>query len=165
MDDEFSSYAAARWDSLVRAAVFMGSSPVEAQDLAQVTLLRCYLKWTRVSGAGDRDAYVYRILVNCMNDSRRRRWWSEQAASQLPDDVPVDASGRVETEDAIERAMSTLNRDHRDVVVLRIFVQLTQDQTASALGIPVGTVKSRLHRALAQLSLNPHILELEGRAQ
>ena len=78
VDPDFATYAAARWASLVRSAVFLGCSREDAQDLAQVTLLRCYVSWAKVQRADDRDAYVYRVLLNCLRDSRRRRWWGER---------------------------------------------------------------------------------------
>jgi RNA polymerase sigma factor (sigma-70 family) len=62
--------------------------------------------------------------------------------------------------DAIHQALAGLTKPQRDVVVLRYFVQLTEAQTADALGIPAGTVKSRLSRALAALAGSDHLTEL-----
>lgn len=76
-DGEFSAYASARWATLVRSAVFLGCTLDEAHDLVQTTLLRCFTAWRKVENANDRDAYVYRILLNCYRDSRRRRWGRE----------------------------------------------------------------------------------------
>jgi DNA-directed RNA polymerase specialized sigma24 family protein len=73
-DAAFSEYAAARWRVLVRGGVLLGCDVAESEDLAQQTLLRCYLKWGRVEGAVDRDAYVARIQLNLLRQGRRRRW-------------------------------------------------------------------------------------------
>lgn len=166
MDDDgyFSAYAAARWGDLVRSAVVLGCTVEDAHDLAQTTLVRCYLSWGKVSKADDRDAYVYRILLNCHRDSRRRRWWGERPTSVLPERHVPDSTPQVDVTDAIRRALSDLSHEHREVVVLRHLAQLSEQQTADILRVAPGTVKSRLSRALAQLAGNSHIADLaEGR--
>ena len=86
MDDaEYDAYVLARWPALVRAAVGLGCDAEEARDLAQTTLLRCYVAWRKVRKARDRDAYVYRILLNCHRDSQRRQWWGEVPTAEMPD--------------------------------------------------------------------------------
>ena len=159
-DDEFSAYAAARWATLVRAAVFLGCTLDEAQDLAQTTLLRCYTAWPKVARADDRDGYVYRVLVNCHRDSRRRRWWGERPTERLPEQSTPDGTEAVHLTDAVHRALEGLSRPNREVVVLRYFAHLSERQTADALGIAPGTVKSRLSRALAQLAADDHLVDL-----
>lgn len=163
-DGDFSAYAAARWANLVRSAVVLGCTLEDAYDLAQTTLLRCYLAWGKVSKADDRDAYVYRILLNCHKDSRRRRWWGERPTSMLPEQHVPDSTPQVEIADALRRALDDLSREHREVIVLRHLAQLSEQQTADILRIAPGTVKSRLSRALGQLAGNSHIADLaEGR--
>lgn len=164
-ESDFEAYAAARWSSLVRSGVFLGCSLEDAQDLAQTTLLRCHVAWSKVQRADDRDAYVYRVLLNCLRDSRRRRWWGERPTSRLPEGHVADGSMAVAVADAVHRAMAGLSPAHRDVVVLRYLADLSEQQTARILGIEVGTVKSRLSRALARLSSDSHLLDLtEGPA-
>lgn len=158
---DFSAYAAARWSTLVRSAVFLGCSIEDAHDLVQVTLLRCFQKWRRVQGAEDVDAYVYRVLVNCLRDSRRRRWWAELPTDTLGDDASRvdDQSESVVLADAVHRALADLSPVSREVVVLRYLAQLSEQQTADALGIPAGTVKSRLSRAVARLADSSHLVD------
>src|SRR6188472_2033671 len=60
---EYAAYVEQAWGTLVRAAVFLGALPHEAEDLAQTTLVRCYTGWDKVSSADNRDAYVYRMLL------------------------------------------------------------------------------------------------------
>lgn len=160
-DAEFAAYAEEAWGSLVRSAVFLGCRLPEAEDLAQTTLTRCYAAWDKVRAADNRDAYVYRVLVNSLRDSKRRRWWGEHATDQLPETpaggVRRDATADVDTADAVHRAMAGLSKVNRDVVVLRYFAHLTEQQTAEVLGVPPGTVKSRLSRALAQLASDSHL--------
>ena len=65
----------------------------------------------------------------------------------------------------MHRALGGLSKPHRDVVVLRYFANLSEQQTAHALGVGAGTVKSRLSRAMAKLSADSHLLDLtEGNA-
>ena len=162
----YADYVEQSWPTLVRAAVFLGARPHEAEDLAQATLVRCYTGWELVSSAENRDAYVYRMLLNSLRDSRRTRWFrSSQPYADLPAEPAPgpDASERVAVADAVHRALGSLTKPNRDVVVLRYFVQLSERQTADVLGIPPGTVKSRLSRALAHLAVNDHLLDLSGR--
>jgi RNA polymerase sigma-70 factor (sigma-E family) len=160
-DADFSAYAAARWPALVRSAVFLGCSVDEAEDLVQTTLAKCYAAWRRVERADNRDAYVYRVLLNAQRDSRRRRWWGERPTDLGPDPrVTTDPTLLVAVTDAVERALGDLSRVNREVVVLRYYAELTEQQTADVLGIATGTVKSRLSRALSRLALNPHLADL-----
>ncbi len=163
MDDEtdFAEYADASWRTLVRSAVFLGCTLPDAEDLAQTTLVRCYTAWPRVAAAENRDAYVYRILVNALRDVHRKQRWRERPTAVLPDAAVDDATDSYDTVDSIHRALAALSRGNRDVVVLRYFTQLTERQTAQALGIAPGTVKSRLSRALAQLAGSHHLSDLD----
>lgn len=160
-DGDFSAYASARWGTLVRSAVFLGCTVDEAQDLAQTTLLRCYTSWRRVQKADDPDAYIYKILLNCHRDSRRRRWWGERPSDALPErPTGVDDTSAVDIADAVDRALGELSKVNRQVVVLRYYAHLSEHQTAQVLGIAPGTVKSRLSRALAQLAASSHLKDL-----
>jgi len=146
---------------MVRAAVLLGCTAHEAEDVVQSTFTRCYEKWPAVSRADNRDAYVHRMLVNCFNDSRRRRWWQERPTESLPEVAEgADREEQVVTHDAIERALACLTPALRVVVVLRFYAELSETEAAEALGVPLGTVKSRSSRALAHLAGNRHLTEL-----
>jgi RNA polymerase sigma-70 factor (sigma-E family) len=162
-DGDFSAYATARWGSLVRSGIVLGCTLDDAQDLAQTTLLRCYTAWRKVQRAENRDAYVYKVLLNSHRDSRRRRWWGERPASVLPDRGSPDDTVEVENADAIRRALADLSPVNREVVVLRYYAHLTERQTADLLHIAPGTVKSRLSRALTQLADSTHLADLTER--
>ena len=164
-ESDFADFAREAWGTLVRSAVFLGCSLHEAEDLAQTTLVRCYTAWPSVVAADNRAAYVYRMLLNCLRDSKRRRWWGERATEHLPEPGrgaggrARDAMAGVDTADAVHRALAGLSKPNRDVVVLRYFAGLTEAETAEALTVPAGTVKSRLSRSLAQLSANDHLAD------
>ncbi|WP_370249619.1 SigE family RNA polymerase sigma factor [Nocardioides sp.] len=155
-DVEFSDFVATRWARLVRAAVLLGCTPHEAEDVVQTALTRCLVKWRQVQRADDRDAYVYRVVVNTFTDGRRRRWTGERPTEVLPDAAaPGDATAAVDERDRVVRALAQLGGDARTAVVLRYYAHLTEQQMAVALGVAPGTVKSRLSRALRDLA--PHL--------
>ena len=151
-DQEFTEYVGTRWPRLVRSAVLLGCSPVEAEDVVQTALTRCLVHWRRVQRADDRDAYVHRILVNTFVSSRRRRWTREEATSDLPELPGADHTVAVDDADA----------DQRTAVVLRYYAHLTEQQMAVVLGVAPGTVKSRLSRALRVLAADSNLAELRG---
>ncbi|MDK3258571.1 SigE family RNA polymerase sigma factor [Blastococcus capsensis] len=161
-DEEFARFVDERWPVLVRSAVLLGCTPPEAEDLVQTALVRCYVAWGRVRGATNRDGYVYRVLVNCHHDSHRRRWWRERPTGELPEVPADDLTGQVDDADAVRRALRRLSPAHREVVVLRYYAHLGEQQIADALQIAPGTVKSRLSRALTQLSTDLDVSELRG---
>lgn len=148
-DEDFSTYVAARWASLVRVGIYLGCTPTEAEDLVQSTLMRCYRSWSRVRRADRVDAYVHRALVTTLAKSRRRLWRGEIPTAELPDLPAGDALAPSDARADLHRALGRLSRDHRTVLVLRFVGDLTEQQTADALDVPVGTVKSRVARALA----------------
>ncbi len=163
-DEDYSDYVSARWPALLRSAVLLGCSLHEAEDLVQAALVNCYVSWDKVAEAADRDAYVYRVLVNTHTSNHRRRWWREHPSHRLPENAAMqDANALVDVADLVQRALAGLSVANRQVVVLRFFADLTEQQTAAALGIPAGTVKSRLSRAISQLAKDPHLADLLGR--
>lgn len=160
-DEDYSDFVMQRWASLVKSAILLGCTVPDAEDLVQTALMRCYSSWGKVARAADRDAYVYRVLLNAHTDSRRRRWWGETPTAELPDRSHRDSDHEaVDLSDAVRRALSRLSLVNRQVVVLRYYVHLSEQQTAQALGITAGTVKSRLSRGLNQLAADPDLAGL-----
>lgn len=158
-DDEFAAFASNRWLSLARSAVLLGASHHEAEDLAQTVLMRCYISWGRVATAVSPDAYVARMLVNEFARSRRRKWWQERPVADLPETGVPDDTDRAGGADAVARALAGLGVGHREVVVLRHYLHLSDRQIADALGIPEGTVRSRLSRAHQRLAADPNLAD------
>lgn len=146
---DFSEYVDARRTMLVRSAVLMGCSLPEAEDVVQTTLLRCFRSWTRVQQASNPEAYVYTSLVNTFRDSRARRWHDELPVGDLPEDATEpDLSGPI----AVRRALAELSQEHREVLVLRFYADLSEREVCDALALPASTVKSRTARAKQALS-------------
>jgi RNA polymerase sigma-70 factor (sigma-E family) len=163
-DEEYSAYVGARWSTLIRAARLLGCSADEAEDVVQAALVKCYVSWSKVSTADDRDGYVYRVLLNTRR-SLLRKARSTQSLSGAKEPEPRNGSNdydAVDLTESVERALSSLTPNARQVVVLRFFVDLSEKQTADVLGVATGTVKSRLSRALAQLSKDPHLADVPG---
>jgi RNA polymerase sigma-70 factor (sigma-E family) len=160
-DEEFAEYAGARWSALVRSAVLLGCNAHDAEDMVQSTLSRCYVFWAKVRAAHNRDAYVYRMLVNVLKDSRRRHWSAERPFADVPEMTDEnDHASRVESVDSVERALGHLSEANRSVVVLRFYARLSERETAEALNISLGTAKSRLSRALSELAKSEHLSDL-----
>ncbi len=153
-DADFAAYMAARWPFLVRSLVLIGCPRHEAEDVAQTGLARCYTSWDRVRKADDVDAYVYRTVLNCWHKSRKRRWWGEVPTEYLPEaPSTMDVTDQVLLRQALEEQLGRLSAEHREVLVLRFVADLTEPQVAEVLDVPVGTVKSRVSRALAHIDL------------
>ena len=124
-----------------------------AEDATQQALLAIWRNLPELRDPARFDAWSYRLLVNaCHVEARRTRQWSPNLRA-LPADGPAapDAVGSVVDRDQLERGFRRLSIDHRAVVVLHHYLDLTHEEIAEALGIPEGTVRSRLHFAMRGL--------------
>ncbi len=128
----------------------------DAEDITQETFLGIHSSMTRFKGASKLSTWIYRIAMNhCLEHTRRHR------PEMLPllDDVihspssndPQLSAEQACTSDAIQRALLGLSYEHRQVVVLHELQELTYSEIADSLGIPIGTVKSRLFNAMRRL--------------
>ena len=151
--DAFAELAGAAITRLDASARLILRDRELARDAVQETLIRA---WRDLPGLRDPDrfdAWLHRLTVHaCLDLVRRRR--------RRPIEVelgPLDLVGRVDQlsdlalRDELDRAMARLEPEHRAVLVLRFYVGLPLPEAASSLGIPLGTAKSRLHRAIAAL--------------
>lgn len=140
-----------------------GGNRAQAEDLVADVLARMYLSWHRIE-PGNGFGYARRALVNLHTD-----WWRglrrqrETLIAVVPDEVTTgtDHSGRLAQQDSVLRALRQLTRRERAVVVLRYFLDLTEQDTAVELGVSRGTVKSTNARALAKLRVSPDLVEPE----
>ncbi len=149
-DSEFAEYMAARQPSLLRTAYVLTGDRHTAEDLVQTAFAKLYLSWDKVQRRESIDGYVRRILVNEHNSLWRRPWKRrETTVSELPTDVATEpAAGR---DRELWDFVQTLPRKQRVVIVLRYYEELSEAETAAALGVSVGTVKSQSSRALATM--------------
>lgn len=144
----FEEFVVARRAALLRTAYLLTGNHQDAEDLVQTALIKAVPQWKKIA---DRpEPHVRKILARESVTRWRRRRWRE-----VPTDVPSEslAAGQeptVERED-LHRALLALAPRQRAVIVLRYYDDLTEAQTASVLGISVGTVKSHARDGLARL--------------
>jgi len=163
-EEDYRAFVDARYARLVRAAILFGSGEQDAEDAVQDALIRCYGAWARVSAADDRDAYVYRVLINGIARSRRRRWHGEIPYQQVPEPPPTDdPATKMSLSHSVRASLERLGHEQRQVLVLRYFADLTEAQIAAVLRIAPGTVKSRASRAIAALSEDESLSDLIAR--
>ena len=133
-------------------------SASEADDACQEALIKIVRSLPRFDGRSTFATWAYRIATNASLDElrRRKRRPSLQAVGDAAIDVVDDAAsrrvGRIDDQLAIDDALATLSDDFRVVVVLRDVVDLDYQEIANVLDLPLGTVKSRIARARAQLA-------------
>ena len=147
-DPEFAAYVTARRRALLQSAWLLTGDWHLAEDLVQTALAKAYLKWGRID---DHDAYVRRVLTTTYVTWWRRRWTGEHPTERLPEGAMPDAHAATDVRTQLFGVLRELPRRQRAVVVLRYFEDLTETQTAAALGCSVGTVKSQHSRAMARL--------------
>nr|WP_231956740.1 MULTISPECIES: SigE family RNA polymerase sigma factor [unclassified Actinoplanes] len=145
------AFVRARYGSLLRTAFLLCGDRGKAEDLVQTTLAKTVVAWSRLQRAESIDNYVQRVLVNTFVSSRRRRSWWEQPLGRLMDTAARDEYVTVEQRDLLRRALDGLPARQRAAVVLRYYEDLSEQDTASALGCSVGTVKSLCSRGLQAL--------------
>jgi RNA polymerase sigma-70 factor (sigma-E family) len=153
----FAEFVTARRDALVRTAYLLTGDRQLAEDLVQAALVRVWPRWERIGSVENVDAYVRRVLMSVFLSWRQRFWWREVATDVLPDRADTrgsggDPGGGPGSDRAVLlTAIKHLPPKQRAVIALRYFLDLSEADTADALGCSVGTVKSHSSRALAKL--------------
>ena len=155
-DARFNSYVVPELEVLYRVAYSITKNKVDAEDLVQETLLRAYRAIERFDGRYPR-AWLLTIMRNAqINRVRRKRPElmkdPDTTMSQLADESTEAADAETQIMDQtmsapIETALNSLSEKYRSVVDLVDINELSYKEAAETLGIPVGTVMSRLHRA------------------
>jgi RNA polymerase sigma factor (sigma-70 family) len=146
-DEHFEAVWRRDRDGLRRAlALSLGDAQL-ASEAVDEAFTRAYARWARVSQFDDPTAWVYRVAANWATGwLRKRRLRPVRPAEEL-DTASVD----VVADRAVLDAIESLPAPQRAVVVLRFYLDWEVPRIASALDVPPGTVKSRLHRALSHL--------------
>lgn len=154
---------AAAWEALVHAhqapvfrlAYLILGNAADAEEIAQDAFVRAYLALADFDAERPFRPWILQITRNLARNRRRRigrhwanlkRWWQQQPAP--PDQKPF--ADRTHSQ-LLWQAVRQLKPAWQEVIYLRYFLQLSEAETAAALDIAPGTVKSRLHRALAAL--------------
>ena len=159
----FDEFVVTRSPALLRTAYLLTGDHGLAEDLLQTTLAKCWFAWGRIDGPP--EPYVRRALATTYATWWRRKWRAERPTGELPDRGAAAATAPVEDRDALWRALGLLPRRQRAVVVLRYYEDLSEAETAAALGISTGTVKSQAAKALSALRRDADLQRAIGGAQ
>ena len=128
------------------------SGPDDASDASQQTFLQVFRNITQFAGQSRFETWLFRIVLNECFQFRRRR--ARRPACSLCVDVMDDVPGQERSTDAselLEMALARLDPDLRSIFLLREIEHLSYEAIAETLGIPAGTVASRLNRARREL--------------
>ncbi len=156
--------------AFLAALGFLGN-PEDAREASQEAFVRAYRALARYDTSRPFYPWYYRILRNlCLDRIQRRKRApipSEhiERAAQTPSTLlgrsPEASTIGARTQLRVQRCIDRLSVDHREIIYMRHYQDLSYDEMAEALGVPVGTVMSRLYRARAALR---RLLEEEGEA-
>jgi RNA polymerase sigma-70 factor (ECF subfamily) len=152
-------------ERLYQTLLRLCGSSEDAKDVLQDTFLRAYEKLDQFQGDSSFYTWVYRIGVNlALSGHRRKRsrisigragehegHGYDEAADLSPEADPTYHLERAEREQIVETALGQLGPEHRAVVVLKDFDGRRYEEIGAILIVPVGTVRSRLHRARCEL--------------
>ena len=164
-----------RWERKIYALAYGILGSVEdARDASQETFIAAYRNLQGFRGEARVSSWLHRIAVNqCITRQRRAR---VRAETGLEDEIessgegllstragesPARASESKQRAEAVRRAVASLPQELREVVLMKEFEELTFQEIADALQVPLSTVKSRLYTALRQLRLRLERFELE----
>jgi RNA polymerase sigma-70 factor, ECF subfamily len=147
---DFEALFRAHWSRAFRAAYLVVHDTAAAEDIAQESFLAAMRALDRFDRRRPFGPWLHRIVVNRAIDWARAR--ALRAEAELVETAaPVADGGDRADADALATAMRTLSPEHRAVIVLRYLLEYTPGEIASLLGLPRGTVNSRLRRGLDAL--------------
>ena len=155
------------WETLVRryqgiafrTAYMLAGNAADAEEAAQDGFVKAHRALGRFRRGAALKPWLLRIVANEARNrrrsaTRRERLALRAAAEDRPGDAVPSPEAALLARESHERllaAVERLSEEHRDAVACRYLLELSEEETAAALGIRKGTVKSRLSRALAQL--------------
>jgi RNA polymerase sigma-70 factor, ECF subfamily len=146
----------AHGDRLFRSACLLCGDQAEAQDLVQETLLQAVRSGPRFRVGSRVYTWLHGILLNLTRHyyrDRKRMVYDEELAREEPA-PPEERPNRLDVElisGALKEALGGLSGPHREVLILRFYEDMKIHEIATHLGISKGTVKSRLHYAIAEM--------------
>lgn len=151
-DSAFVEFVQSASPGLFRFAALLTQDPERAQDLVQEALVGLYVRWPKIE-SGDPFAYARRSIVNKNRSYWRRRPWRLVSVIPMPDGPDLhDAIALSDTRATLTLGLKDLAPREREVVVLRFLEDLSERDTAEAMGVTIGTIKSTTSRALHKLS-------------
>lgn len=153
--DAFSELARASSDRLYAIATLILRDTDRSQDAVQEALVSAWRDVRALRNPDAWDAWLHRLTVRaCYKLAKQERRRNQVELHVLPDvatERATDFSSAIVERDRIDRELGRLTLDQRAVMVLHFYADLTLEQAADILDIPVGTAKSRLHYGLRAL--------------
>ena len=150
---DFDAFVRDNLDGLLRTAYLIAWDAKEAEDLVQECLFKVACRWGRIAGMEQPLAYTRRVLIHLAlrESGRRARRRAELGVRATELGAEAAALAGLETREELLAALAALPPRQRAVIVLRYFLDLTEVETARALGCSTGTVKSNAAKALTHL--------------
>lgn len=174
-DREFAAVALPLLPDVARVARALVRDPADADDLVQETFLRAYRYWHTFERGSDCRRWLSQICRNVLSDSRRRgRLETAVEDAELESLAAVrihkaalaaglgEVYARIDLGPAILAAIAKLDPIFREIIVLSDIEDLSYDEIAAQLEIPIGTVRSRLYRARRHLQEDLMIYALDA---
>lgn len=158
--DEFEQIAMPHVRSLLRAARRLSLDPAASEDLVQEAMLLAWRGFHQFNRGANARAWLFRILFNCFYARARKE---RKAAFASLSEVQGGSGPMLQEAVEIAEAFQALHEEHRAVLLLGVVEGFTCQETAGILGVPIGTVMSRLSRA--RKALRDRLSPGEGKAQ
>jgi RNA polymerase sigma-70 factor (ECF subfamily) len=151
--DAFATLAGAAVFRLDAAARLILRDPDQAKDAVQETLVRAWRDLPTLRSPDRFDAWLHRLLYRaCIDEARRlRRHHVDVQLTSIDTPLVGDMTSSISDRDQLDRGFSRLEPEARALIVLHHYLDLPLPEVAIVLGIPLGTAKSRLHRALGSM--------------
>ena len=150
--DAFAALVTAATSRLYALACLILRDADRAEDATQEAFVRAWREMPKLRDADRFDAWLRRLVVNaCYDESRRVTRRAEVSLLSIVDRSVLDTSAASAESDRVERAFLQLPLDQRTVLVLQHYEALSHTEIAATLGIPVGTVKSRVRYGVAAM--------------
>ena len=148
---------------LLGTLYYLVGNQEDARDALQETFLKCWRRRTMLPEVDNLKAWVFQVALNTGRDLRASAWKRKKlpltGIEPMQTSSPHPATGMEEREqlDQLRQALRNLRPEEQEVFLLRQNAQLTYEQISDSIGIPVGTVKTRMRLALSKLRLALHV--------
>lgn len=160
----FSDLAEVHLPKAYRLAVAILGDDDEAADAVQESVIAAWRNWPHLRNVASFESWFTRIIVNQCRDELRRRARRKRAASTFEvQPTLIDSTATAQAErDLVYQALGALGADDRILLIVRYFEDAPLERIAERLGLPLGTVKSRLHAATARFRIALTRLEVSS---
>ena len=155
--EAFGQLVEAYQGQVYRLALRMGLSPADAEEAAQEAFIAAWRGLPRFRGDSRFSTWLYQLAthaaINLMRPEKKYKDSADVEDAVLPDtaESPQEEIERREKQETVQRALQALSPQGREILLLRYQAELGYEEIAAVLGLPNGTVKSRINRAKAQL--------------